>query len=98
MKIKVTTETGSYYHIDTERKVWSKNRYDHHHGITALRVGAYNDRGNVENWPDVDVPEVGKCMYIHANHLHEWYITTEVVNIESDPEDWDNRLDSIGEE
>lgn len=99
MKIKVTTETGSYYHIDTDRRVWSKNHYDHHHMIGFWRAGSYEDRtlalANKGTWHDIDFPEVGKCMYIHGRGINDWYISTEVVSIEEDPEDWDVRLDGV---
>ena len=100
MKLKVTTETGSYYHINTETERWIKNSnpYDRHGALMFLRVGDYEDRvphafEGGGSWEEADIPEVGKCMYIHGRGIHDWYVSTPVVSIEENPEDWDPYLD-----
>lgn len=90
MKIKVVTETGSYYHIDTENKQWTKNG-GYLTRLACLRVGAYVDRHGVfdegSSWRSAEVPEVGLCMYI-AEGLRCYWISTEVVEIIENPDDW----------
>lgn len=92
MRLKVTTETGSFYFIDTEEGRWSKNHRECHGRISALNAGAYFDRREHAfeqkgTWRAVKVPEVGKCMLIAAG-LKDWYITTTVLEVTENPEDW----------
>lgn len=91
MKIKVITESGSYYHIDTVNKRWSKNG-DYLTRLALLMVGKYKDRNNAfgsdSSWTHADVPEVGLCMYLAEGLSYSWS-TTEVVEIIENPNDWD---------
>lgn len=91
MKIKVVTETGSYYHIDTVNKRWSKNG-DYLTRLSCLRVGNYEDRDSVfgddSSWRNAEIPEVGLCMFVSEGLSYYWK-TTEVVDIIENPDDWD---------
>ncbi len=80
--LKVTTETGSVYHICPETGYWDKNGRDFHRTLTFIKVGAWEDRLRVNDWPEVDIPEVGKSMFIQGRGMSEWYITTPVVSVE----------------
>lgn len=102
MRIKVNTESGSFYHIDTETGHWQRNGslYSTYHMISSLRVGDYEDRrygayekGTSGSWHDAELPEVGKCMYIHAKGLRDYWVSTPVIGIEEDPSDWPDDLD-----
>lgn len=88
MKMRVTTETGSYYDIDTESGHWVKNGYDEHFTLSRLMSGPAmtmpTDRyGNqTPGWRDVLIPAVGESMYIHGRGMSDWWRTTAVVSVE----------------
>lgn len=92
MRYKVTTETGSFYFIDTEAGQWSKNHRSYYSRLSQLAVGDYEDRSvnafrSTGSWKDTSVPEEGKCMAIRSG-IHDFYVTTLVVEVAEDPEDW----------
>lgn len=96
MRVKVTTETGSYYHIDFEAKYWIKNGGTSSGSLRRFSVGRYEDRMTAltsmefpSSWHEASFPRIGKSMYIGSG-LHEYWLTTEVVDIVLNPEDWPN--------
>jgi hypothetical protein len=102
MRIKATTATGSFYHINTETGRWQKNAsyWMQYHMISKLRVGDFEDRrvgafasGPLGTWDDAELPEVGKCLFIQGKGMSDWWASTPVVSIEEDPDDWPEELD-----
>jgi len=79
MKLKVTTETGSYYEIDHENQFWSKNGGPKER-LMNIRSGPWGEYVESDTWKDVEVPEVGLSMYICSWNV--WYLTTHVVSVE----------------
>ena len=88
MKMRVTTETGSYYDIDTDSGHWVKNGIDEHYTLSQLKSGPVGtfpwdkDHNPTPGWKDVLIPEVGKYMYIHGRGISDWWRSTEVVSVE----------------
>lgn len=85
--LKVTTETGRQYLIDTEGGFWWRlNKTDGSPGWTQRLW--FLKRGTHFGWPhespegawEDGLPEVGKFMYISSKD--EWYVSTEVVSVE----------------
>lgn len=93
MKVKVTTESGSVYEVDTTEGVWNKNREEHYTILTSLKSGEWDGtRGGataVHAWPEVDAPVVGENMYIHGHGFYDWWLTTKVISVEK-VEEWDD--------
>lgn len=90
-KYEVETTTGSVYHIDTETNTWSKNGGPID-TIYWLADGEWD--GTMENvpdfqeWSEVELPSVGKSMFIRGRGMHNWYLTTPVVEIR-EVEEWE---------
>ena len=81
---KVLTESGTEYHIGNG---WAYNGYFvgsiWHLQVADLAEGAtieYPWRDTTGMWRDVEVPEIGKHMYIAGKD--EWRITTPIKSIE----------------
>lgn len=91
-KLEVTTTTGSVYFIDTEAEVWAKND-SFWNRLTRLSVGEWDGtRSNVPDtseWPEVEIPQVGKNMYIQGKGLYDWWLTTPIVSVdEVEGDEW----------
>ena len=86
-KIKITTDSGSYYIIDDG--YFNKNKTEWH-SIHQLFFFNFEDLGIVRNWqefwtysenmPKTYEPEVGKHMYISGRDV--WWISTKIVSVE----------------
>ena len=82
---KVTTATGSVYLVDYENRFWKKNN-EPTERLWFLQQSAVPASEieypwvNRDKWEDVEVPEIGKHMYIASRDV--WYISTEVVSVE----------------
>lgn len=93
-KYIVTTRTGSVYYIDRDRDYWAKN-YGGWEPLTFLAEGEWDGDHtripDIDSWPEVEVPEVGKNMYISGRGMYDWWLSTPIVSVEvSDKEgdDW----------
>lgn len=90
-KYEVETSTGSVYFIDTDKKQWAKNSHRFEY-LKSIAVGDWNGiRTNMpdfRSWPEVDLPEVGRNMYIQGRGLNDWYLTTPIVEIR-EVEEWE---------
>lgn len=88
--IKLTTETGSYYHFTDDLSRWQKNSTG---WLPTWEVAAvpewWDDRGEVqrsipkyaaEHGDMGRLPVVGECLYVH--HHDEWWLSRPVVSIE----------------
>lgn len=80
MKIRVTTESGSYYDIDITRRLFERNGDGLEVAIMEWRSGDI-DESPIRDWPEVDWPVIGETMYIHGEGLANWYLTTKVTQI-----------------
>lgn len=89
-EIKIVTARGTYYEIDTDRRIACRNdAYTFKYGNllatpnwrTAWEAEDYFNEHEwaTENGED-RIPEVGEHMYISG--LHEWWLSTEVVSVE----------------
>ena len=89
-KYEVETTTGSVYYIDTDKKQWAKNSY-HFEYLRIIAVGDWDGtRTNVpdfRSWPEAELPEVGRNMYIQGRGRHNWYLTTPIVETR-EVEEW----------
>ena len=90
-KYKVETTTGSVYYIDTDKKQWAKNSYWFEH-LESIASGDWSGRrDNIPDfysWPTVDLPVVGKNMYIKGYGMNNWWLSTTVVSV-TEVEEWE---------
>lgn len=88
----VETESGAHYRIDTDKDMWFKYRPAtesediYHYGLNRL-VGmmlgstlAFPSDDN--DFIEVEAPEVGKHLFISGKGLHNWWVSTMIVNVE----------------
>lgn len=89
-KYEVETSTGSVYYIDTDKRQWAKNSYWFEY-LETIAVGDWDGtRSNVPDfyqWQPVDLPEVGRNMFIKGRGMNDWYLTTPIVEIR-EVEEW----------
>ena len=90
-KLRVETSTGSVYFIDTDNRRWAKNSY-FWEPLNDLAVGEWSgnhqDIPDFENWERVDIPEVGKNMYIKGQGFYDWWLSTPIVEVR-EVEEWE---------
>lgn len=90
-KYEVETSTGSVYFIDTDTGYWAKNSY-YWEPLNDLAVGEWSgnhwDIPDFESWERVDIPEVGKNMYIRGFGMNDWWLTTPIVEVR-EVEEWE---------
>jgi hypothetical protein len=89
-KYEVETSTGSVYFIDTDKKQWAKNSY-FWEPLNDLAVGDWDGtRTNIpdfRSWPEVELPEVGRNMYIRGFGMNDWWLSTPIVEVR-EVEEW----------
>ena len=90
-KLRVETSTGSVYFIDRDNRCWAKNSY-HWEPLNDLAVGEWSgnrrDIPDFESWDRVDIPEVGKNMYIRGFGMNDWWLSTPIVAVR-EVEEWE---------
>lgn len=90
-KMRVSTETGSYYDIDLDVGLWSKNSAGRQSLWEYAAVPDWQDkRSEVMNvglveWSRkhgrmFEIPKVGECLYIMGRDT--WWLSTRVTSIE----------------
>lgn len=86
MKMRVTTETGSYYDIDTVTREWSKNGGGNQSPLKEILSGEYDTWRTAymegSDWKEVEIPEIGKSMIISGEKAYNWWRTTHVTKVE----------------
>lgn len=84
MKITATTRSGTVYTI--ENGYWTRTTPEGASWTArywSLRIGdraTITSWSDVHQWPQTEVPEVGKSMYFDSNN--DWQLSTEVVSVE----------------
>ena len=90
-KYIATTSSGSVYFIDTDNGSWTKNSH-YWEPLNDLAVGEWSgnrrDIPDFESWERVDIPEVGKNMYIRGFGMNDWMLSTPVVEVR-EVEEWE---------
>ena len=89
--MRIRTETGSYYDIDLDVGLWSKNSAGRQSLWEYAAVPYWQDKrsevmdaGLIE-WSRkhgrmFDLPNVGECLYVMGRD--EWWLSTRVTSIE----------------
>ena len=89
--IKLTTSTGSYYHLTDDFSRWRKNGGEWHMTyefgavppweqdrsvvMTEGLIAYSQERGDLGR-----LPKVGECLYV--NHRDVWWLSTPITSIE----------------
>lgn len=84
--IRAHTQSGSYYDIDMELRVWTRNGSLVQATVEELRSGKRGVGTPTDDWPAVDAPVLGESLFIMSPGFNNWWVTTPVVKIETLPE------------